>query len=556
MVSLSRAIGGFQFLCNNRGWIIRRCRTTLKASFGTGIVAVGRGIRWGAGAILLLGGAAGGWWYWQDQPASGPQYRTIAVEEGPLASAVTANGKVDAVVTVVVGSQLSGQIRQLNADFNSRVNAGDVIARLDADMIEARLAQARADLESARAALVMQRAQQERAQADLATADAQNQRNVALVRDAERDRARKRDLNARGVSSESDTDKAETTLLTARAQEKAGLAGMDGAKAQMRVAEAQMRQAEATVAQREAALRQVDVDYQRSFIRAPIDGVVIERNVDIGQTVAASLQSPILFTIAQDLSEMEVKATVDEADIGRVAIGQGVTFTVNAYPNRTFRGTVRQIRLAPQVVQNVVTYAVVITAANPDHALLPGMTATARIIIDQRDKVLKIGNAALRYRPPGSPVANPGQPSPQRGDFLAQLTEQLQLSPDQQRDIGAKLASLRTAASGFTDLPPEERRQQLAERRRSLGDQLLPLLTEAQRQRFEQLRQERANPPQQGQIWLAGPDGTPVAKTVRLGLTDGSVTEIQGDDLKVGQKVIIGQSGTATARTTAPRLGF
>lgn len=513
-------------------------------------------IGWGIGIVILAGAAAGGWWYWQEQPAAGPQYRTIMIEEGPLASAVTANGKVDAVVTVVVGSQLSGQIRHLNADFNSRVGAGDVIARLDADMIEARLAQARADLEAARATLAMQRAQQDRALADLATADAQNQRNAALVRDAERDRARKRDLNARGVSSESDADKAETTLLTSRAQERAGLAGIDSARAQMRVAESQMRQAEATVAQREAALRQVDVDYQRSFIRAPIDGVVIERNVDIGQTVAASLQSPILFTIAQDLSEMEVKATVDEADIGRVAIGQSVTFTVNAYPNRTFRGMVRQIRLAPQVVQNVVTYTVVITAANPDHALLPGMTATARIIIEQRDKVLKIGNAALRYRPAGSPAPSPGQVSPQRGDLLAQLTEQLQLTPDQQREIGAKLASLRTAASAMTDLPPEERRQQMAERRRSLGDQLLPLLTDAQRQRFEQLRQERNTPPQQGQIWLIGPDGMPMAKTIRLGLSDGSATEIQGDDLKVGQKVIIGQSGSPTARAIPPRLGF
>jgi HlyD family secretion protein len=252
----------------------------------------------------------------------------------------------------------------------------------------------RADLENARAALAASRANTAKAR-------------VTVV-DSKRTLGRNHDLRTRGLIAQADEDTAQAAYDSAvaqqeasKAQEEAQASAVRSAEAQLRVAEAMLTNAKAQVAQNAAALRQAQVDLDRTFIRAPVDGVVVGRNVDRGQTVAASLQAPTLFTIAQDLRNMQVDTNVDEADVGRVKLGQSVTFTVDSFPGRTFSGEVVQIRKAPLVVQNVVTYDVVVSAKNPDQRLLPGMTANVRIVIEQKDNVMQVPNAALRFRPPG-----------------------------------------------------------------------------------------------------------------------------------------------------------
>ncbi|MCG5243182.1 efflux RND transporter periplasmic adaptor subunit, partial [Azospirillum doebereinerae] len=348
-----------------------------------------------------------------------PAYRLARLEQGPLVSAITATGTMSALVTVEVSSQLSGQIAELHADFNSRVTKGQVLARLNGDQLAARLAQATADLDSAAASVTQQQAQLDKARADVANAKASVANARAQLvqadlaqRDAERDLGRRRDLRGRGVVAAADLEKTETAArsaqsqaVAARAQIQQAEAGVASAEATLAVGAAQIEVARAQVAQREAALQLVRVDANRSVIRSPIDGVVVNRAVSTGQTVAASLSAPTLFTIAQDLRQMEVLANIDEADIGRVREGMPVRFTVNAFPGDSFTGRVTQVRLAPKEDQTVVTYIVVITVENPEMRLLPGMTANLRITVDERLAALKIPNAALRFRPPGAEPA-------------------------------------------------------------------------------------------------------------------------------------------------------
>ena len=489
-----------------------------------------------AALLLLAGGAVAGFHYLaQAEPP--PRYRFAKVDTGPIVSAVSATGTVNPVVTVLVGSQLSGQIRELLADFNTEVKSGQVIARLDADQIDARMAQARADIKAAEAGLIMQRAQSDRARAEIESARANvanNRANIvraeAVVKDAERDYQRKRELLGRGAGTAADTDRAQTAVETARAQLvaaqaqlEAAIAAQDAARAAFKVSESQIAAAEAQVTQREAAVQQVEVDLDRAEIRAPIDGVVIQRNVDVGQTVAASFQAPELFRIAQDLRRIEIWATVDEADIGRIQAGQEVTFTVTAFPGATFRGEVKQIRLAPQTIQNVVTYTVVINADNPDLRLLPGMTATVRIVSDRRDDVLRVPNAALRYRPPG--VAGAGRradgggpgPRPRRGpaaaeEFVKRLVSELSLSADQQRELrrdhGREPARVRGAARPGPAARPAARRGQVLRAR--TGERIAAILTPEQRARFAELRaRSRSRRRACGRVWVLDADGQP-----------------------------------------------
>jgi len=287
---------------------------------------------------------------------------------------VAATGTLNPVVSVQVSSQISGQLREIHVDFNSTVKAGQLLARIAPETYEHRVRQAEADLEAARATVAVQQAELYRAKVNLA--------------EAERDLARKQTLVAKHFLSPAELDKAQTTLEAARAQ--------------LRVVEAQASNSAALVRQREAQLGQARVDLSRTEIRAPIDGIVVKRSVEPGQTVAASLQAPELFVIARNLDDMQVETAIDEADVGRLAIGQEATFTVDAFPGRRFRGQVRQVRKAALVVSNVVTYITVISAANPELILLPGMTANVRIVTAQKDDVLKVPNAALRFRPPAA----------------------------------------------------------------------------------------------------------------------------------------------------------
>ena len=323
-------------------------------------------------AAILGGGFAAYRYFLADGAA--PTYKFAAIESGPITASVAATGTLNPVVAVQVSSQISGQIREILVDFNSTVKAGQLIAQLAPETYEHRVRQAEADLEAARATVAVQQAEIYRAKVNLA--------------DAERDHQRKQSLVAKNYISSAELDKAQTTL--------------EAAKAQMRVVEAQATNSAALVRQREAQLGQARVDLGRTEIRAPVDGIVIKKSVEPGQTVAVSLQAPEMFVIARNLTDMQVETAIDEADVGRLQVAQEATFTVDAFPGKRFKGTVMQVRKAAQVVSNVVSYTVVVSAANPDLILLPGMTANVRIVTAQKEKVLKVANAALRFRPPSA----------------------------------------------------------------------------------------------------------------------------------------------------------
>ena len=290
---------------------------------------------------------------------SGPKFQTVAVTRGPITQAVTATGTLNPVQNVQVGSQVSGNIQKLFADFNSMVKAGQVIAQIDPVVFRANVNQAQGDLDNTRAALELARLNAARTQA----------------------------LVAKQNSAQSDLDQAMASL----------------------------HQAEANVKIKEGALEKAQADLDHCTITSPIDGMIISRSVDVGQTVAASLQAPVIFTIANDLAKMQIDANVAEADVGGVAIGQEVEFTVDAFPSQTFQGKVVQVRNAPITVQNVVTYDTVIGVSNPDLKLKPGMTANVSIISAHNDDALKIANGALRFRMPDESASPPAKRDPSAG---------------------------------------------------------------------------------------------------------------------------------------------
>jgi HlyD family secretion protein len=348
---------------------------------------------------LVAAAAAGGGWYWyQSRAGSGEvRYRVAKVERGPMAAVVAASGTLNAVSTVQVGSQISGQVKDIYADFNTPVKKGQVIARLDPANFELRVNQTRADLDAAESAVAA-------ARSSLVAQQAEFGRVKIALGDAERDLSRKRMLADKKFVSPAELGKATVARDGTREQLKA-------VQAQIEVSQAQVQSAIAAVKQRDSLLRQAEVDLERTVIRSPVDGTVVLRNVAAGQTVAASRQAPVLFTIAQDLRDMQVEAAVDEADVGRLRVGLPATFAVDAFPRRSFNGEIREIRKSPQNVQNVASYTVVISAPNPDLALLPGMTANVRLVVENRDSALKLPNAALRWRPHGAADAEgaPGQ---------------------------------------------------------------------------------------------------------------------------------------------------
>ena len=308
------------------------------------------------GIVLAAVVAFAGYMYFRmDNGVS--QYRTAKVEKGELVDAITSTGTINAVTTVSVGSQVSGTLQQIFVDFNSRVSKGQVIALIDPRLLEAAVEQARANVNNAKASL-------EKAQVGVIDTDRTNRRNRELVKD--------------GFVAQADVDSSQTAWEQAAAQK---------------------RSADAALQQAEGALRVAQTNLEYATIRSPVNGTVISRNVDVGQTVAASFQTPTLFSIAEDLMKMQVDTNVDESDIGRAALGQTVTFTVDAWPEKTFTGEVAQVRNSPIVTQNVVTYNVVVRVDNRDLLLKPGMTANVSIEVKKFKDVLKIPNAALRYRP-------------------------------------------------------------------------------------------------------------------------------------------------------------
>jgi HlyD family secretion protein len=534
-------------------------RALLLLLFAAAVLA-GAGYAWGPAALAGLGMP------WARGDAAPARYRTATVDRGAITAVVSATGTVNPVVSVIVGSQLSGQIRELPGDFNQRVVAGQLLARLDTQQLEATRAAAEADLRSAEAAVSVAQANAERAEADALSAAAQLagargalQRSEAALRDAEFEARRTEELRRSGVGAVREATRAGFTADGARAQlasARAELAQAESqllsAEAQARTARAQVLAADATRQQRAAQLRQVDVSLSFAAIRSPIDGVIVSRSVDLGQTVAASLQSPTLFTIAANLEEMEVWATVDEADIGRIRQGQPVTFTVAAHPNANLRGRVKDIRLSPTTVNNVVTYTVVVSAANPDGRMLPGMTATLRIVTDERAEALRVPNAALRWRPTGGAA---GQPAAAAENPMEQALRDMEdLTSAQRQEIEAARAEMRERMASLPQ-DGEARRQAIQAARQRLQLRLAAVLTPEQRARLTAVRGQRGTT---GNVHVLEADGTLRAVSLRTGLTDGSVTEVLAGDLPEGARVVTGaeRSTAAAARPAAGRNLF
>jgi HlyD family secretion protein len=532
-------------------------------------------------AILVTAGAITGAYLYTQTGGNPPRFRTAAIARGPLVAAVSATGNLNAVITVQVGSQVSGQIRELFADFNSQVKRNQLIARIDPAIFEAKVGQARAEVEAAEASILNQRAQVERARAEvdnaraaLAAARAQSAKAQVALADARRDLDRKSDLFGKELIAQSERDSAQAAYDSAaaqldatRAQEQALASSIRSAEAQLRVTEAQLRSAEATARQKRAALEQAMVDLNHTLIRSPVDGVVVSRNVDVGQTVAASLQAPTLFTIAQDLTKMQVDTNMDEADIGRIQVGQRATFTVDSFPTETFSGQVVQIRKAPKPVQNVVTYNVVIAVDNPDQKLLPGMTANVRVTVDSRRDVLKVPNAALRFRPPGEeqPAATPagaeaeqfrrpGGGLPRLEEVRQRLVRGLKLTEEQQKQLDPILEDSRSQFTGLARVPQDKRRAAALAIRDDTRKRIRGILTAEQQALYDQMPDGQparsAGGGLPGRVWVLGAEGKARAVTVRLGISDGSFTEVLDGELTDGQEVLVGM---ATPGAAAPR---
>jgi HlyD family secretion protein len=523
-----------------------------KRLIGTTVVAV----------VLTAAAAAYGWWGARNAV---PGYRFGKVERGAITAAVSATGTLNPVTAVQVGSQVSGQIKEITVDFNSEVKKGQIIARIDSESFALRVNQAMADLEAARATVLTQRA-------NVAALQAEVSRAQVTLADAEREFQRNKALHEKNFVSAAALDKAEFAFRAAQEL-------VNTAQAQRAVGESQVRNVEALVKQRDSQLAQARVDLDRTTIRAPVDGTVVKKSVEPGQTVAASLQAPELFVIAQDLRRMQVDVSVDEAEVGRVREGQPATFTVDSFPGRTFRGTVGQVRKAALVVQNVVTYTAVIATSNPNLELFPGMTANVRIVVDTRDSALKVPNAALRFRPAGAGEARvpggeggasgaqaPGgeaKGGPQAGEALRQrLVAELGLNAEQQAKLEEILRDTRERIRSIQTEDKAERRRQSERMRAESRARIAEILDPEQRKRYEEMAQSRSGGGRAataGRAWVIDDTGKPRSVDLRLGLSDGTYTEVLGGTLQEGSQVIVGTLADKMARAQAkggPRFGF
>lgn len=489
-------------------------------------------------ALIALSLAIAGLVAWQQSRRADEtlSFRTVKVERGAITATVSATGTLNPVTSVQVGTQVSGQIKELFVDFNSAVKKGQLVARIDPETFEYRVRQAQADTEAARSAL--------------------GRAQVSLI-NAQRELNRTKELVARNFVSPAD---------------------LDSRQAAFDLAQADVRNAQAVVAQRDASLASARVDLGRTEIRAPVDGVVIKRSVDVGQTVAASLQAPELFVIARDLRDMQVEASIDEADIGRIRVGQSASFTVDSFPGRSFNGEVKQVRKAALNVQNVVTYTVLVTAANESGQLMPGMTANVRIVTDTRESVLKVANAALRFRPPGEAAADKGAKSGdgkaadaksapvaagqagqagQGAQFRDRLVGELKLDADQQARLDPILADMRNKFMALREMPEEARGKMATAIRAESRTRIEDILRPEQKARYAEIVAEqagRAGAAASGRIWVLE-DGKPKALNVRLGLTDGTATEISGEGVIEGLELLSGTQGAQASGGTMPAKG-
>ena len=474
-------------------------------------------------AVAVLGLA--GWWM-TSRSGNGPQTVQIETSDattGEVRRIVAASGAVRALVTVEVGSQLSGQLLQVLVDFNDTVEEGQVIARLDPQTYETRVREAEASQATAQASVQLQRATLTRVRANTRTAQLDYDRTLTL--------------SERGNASAAALDNARAAL--------------DAALADVTVAQAQIANAEAVLRQRQATLEGSRIDLERTTIRSPINGIVVARAVDEGQTVAASLSAPVLFTIAQDLSQVQIDAQVDEADIGQIQEGQPVTFSVDAYPDNQLDGVVDQIRLAPTALNNVVTYTVVVSAANPGQRLLPGMTANMDIVTGERDGVLRVPNSALRFRPSpalegrtrpaedaaaggGQRPGGPGGPGGGRPNPIERMTAELGLTPEQAERAGVVFRAAFGRAQASAQAGGEFDRAAV---QTEIERGLQAVLTPEQMQRYRAMAREAQNT-RAATVWIQDAEGMLVERRVRLGISDSQNTEVVGGDLADGEAVV------------------
>ena len=545
-----------------------------------------------AGWALLRPGAGG---------ASDAPYRTAALDRGQIIASVRATGTLTPVSTVLVGSMLSGQIIEILADYNSQVKANQIVARLNADQIRARRDSAEADLAQSRSELAVRKAMLERSRATRLKANstlkdiqAQRDRINAQLAEAKRNTERQRELFGRAVGSQQALDASRTqldmqtaSLASAEAQIASAGSELLGLDADVALAQAQILSAEAAVLGRDAKLKDILIDLERSEIRSPVDGVVVQRQVEIGQTVAASFSSPTLFQIAQDLREIDIYANIDEADVGRLKPGQVVTFTVNAYPARTFEGEVRLVRLGAQTIQNVVTYTAVMRVQNADLTLLPGMTANLQVVTEDRRDVLRVPNAALRFRPVGATpaaanaaagegsrpagVAGGGQPGGgQQGGAraLATLREridsEIKPTPEQAKAIAAIFVEMRSGSRNMQNLSEDERRAAFRAARTDLSVKIAAALDPERRTAFEAMMQAGAQRQQEAPsariFVLDAASNQPKPVIIRVGPSDGAFTQVVSGELADGAQVIIGggpkpSAASATVPASGPPRG-
>jgi HlyD family secretion protein len=520
-----------------------------------------------AGAAVL---ALAAFYFWGNN-SSAPAYMTARVERGNLRNTVTATGTLQAVTTVQVGSQASGTISALYADFNSLVKKGQVVAQLDPAVAKAQVDQSRAALQQAQASLTLARAgvvnsraavSDSQARALAAKSTVQNsqagvsssQANLAVLK-AQQDDAlsllkQQESLLKSGVIAQRDYDVAKSAYQAAEArynqaaaqlnqsvyaEQSAAGAGIAQSQAQVQQSQAgvqqsqaQVQQAEAQVKAAQASLQLAQVNLTHTTIISPIDGIVVSRTVDVGQTVAASLSAPTLFTIANDLKQMQVIANIDQADIGLVEQAKSVKFSVDAFPGKDFDGKIEEMRLNPTNVQNVVTYNVVIDVSNPEQKLKPGMTANLTITIDERNNVLKVPNAALRFTPQDANVQRPSANQSGSSNGSGQGRRQNANANAGQGSDNANGA----AATGQADSQAGDRKFASA-----------------------------SSPVLEGQtriVWVLGADNKPQARRIKIGLTDGVSTEVaEGTTLQEGEMVIIGQTVTSSSKPSAsPAPGF
>ncbi len=443
--------------------------------------------------------------FWGNK-ADASDYMTAKVERGSVEVTVSATGTVQAVTTVQVGSQTSGAIAWLGADFNSQVKRGQVIARLDPSTFQAQVENARASVVNAEAAV--QAATSEIANQNGNIQAAKANQEVTEVQSDDAAAVVKRYKELGDVIAGRDIESAQAQASAAQARVAQARAQVAQAEAARQSSSAKLQQAKAQLAQARAQLEQAQVNLDHTIITSPIDGVVVSRDVDVGQTVAASLQAPTLFTIANDLTKMQVLAAVDEADMGQIRDGIKADFTVDAFPGETFTGKVSQVRLNSQNLQNVVTYTAVIEVSNPDLKLRPGMTANITFPVQRRENVLTVPNAALRFKP--------------------------NLSEEQQQQLRAEMQARR-----------EQRAQ--ARNRQQRADQ----------KSTENAAAGEANRPQGQTIWVLVDGKKLEPRFASAGLTNGRITEIVAGNLQEGETVVVGQNDSgASARPQQPASPF